>query len=403
MLVVTREAERRIQYWQIEPQPVLRLRDDTSYAEAFRERFFSIIEEYSDQGAAGVTLSGGMDSTSVAAALRSVAPNALLTAFSWVSPELPEADESRAIEAVGRKLRCPVITIAADQLWPLRSDPGILPSPAGPFFNFYSDLWDVTFRRVRAHDLRVLFSGLGGDHLFGGNVFSYPDLLLTGRWGRLVSEIRTHLPHSELNLKQLVRRMVLGPIAEPFLRPFRPLAAPASTWIGNGLKDVLESQSETPHGLLPGRRERLRVLRDSLLPAVAEMMTAHAAQHGIELRHPLLDHRLVELAASLPTSQTFSAGVRKIIMRNAMRGLLPDEVVERSHKVYLNTVAERGLREREQAKVWALMTNMVAAEMGFVDEERLREEYRSYLEGKTRRARFWHTLTLEAWLRRYFT
>jgi len=95
--------------------------------------------------------------------------------------------------------------------------------------------------------------------------------------------------------------------------------------------------------------------------------------------------------------------VRKIILRNAMRGFLPDRVVNRRDKVYPNAIAERGLRERERAKVWALMTNMVAAEMGFVDEARLREEYQRYLDRQTRSALFWYTLTLESWLREYFT
>lgn len=157
-----------------------------------------------------------------------------------------------------------------------------------------------------------------------------------------------------------------------------------------------------PRWMLPGRRERLRILQGPSLPAVARLTTAHAAHHGIDLRHPLIDHRIVEFALSLPTSQTFRAAQRKIIVRNAMRGLLPASVVDRRDKVYPAAIAHRGLRERETAKVWALMTNMRAAEMGFVDEARLREEYQRYLDGKTQSTLFWHTLTLEAWLRLYF-
>jgi asparagine synthase (glutamine-hydrolysing) len=132
------------------------------------------------------------------------------------------------------------------------------------------------------------------------------------------------------------------------------------------------------------------------------MLTAQAARHGIELRHPLLDHRLFEFAASLPTAQTFAAGMRKIILRNAMRGRLPDEVVDRRGKTYPAAIARRGLRERERAKVWSLVTNMRAADLGFVDEQRLRQAYGDYLTGRSDSSLFWHTLTLEAWLRRYF-
>jgi asparagine synthase (glutamine-hydrolysing) len=370
-LVVNKEGIRHQLYWRIEPQPPLRLPDDEAYARALRERLFSIVAEYAPDGPVGVTLSSGLDSTSIAAALTHT--EARPTAFTWTAPELPEADETAGALATARKLGYPVVTIAADQRWPLREEP--CPEPETPLFNYYTGLWEETFRKTRENGTTVLLSGFGGDYLFGGDVFSYPDLLLTGRWRRLGREIREHLPFSSLRLPGLLRRMVLAPIVRSFPRP---------------------------RGLLPGRRARLRLLGDPFIPAVASLITTHAARHGIDFRHPLLDHRLLEFAASLPASQTFAAGRRKIILRNAVRDLLPAEVVERRDKIYPVAIVHRGLRERERARIQALMTDMRAARMGFVDEARLREEYRRYLAGATQSTLFWHSLTLEAWLRRYF-
>jgi asparagine synthetase B (glutamine-hydrolysing) len=170
-----------------------------------------------------------------------------------------------------------------------------------------------------------------------------------------------------------------------FRDTFARALAPSQTWI------------------LPGRAQRFRILRDLSIRPVMEQVNRRARlRHGVELRHPLLDHRLFEFAASLPTTQTFRAGQRKIIMRNAMRGILPDEIVDMWGKIYPTAISERGLREREQAKVWALMTNMRAAELGLVDEQRLRQAYQDYLDRKTDNVLFWYTLTLEDWLRRYF-
>lgn len=389
-------------YWQAEPGPLLELPDDASYARAFLETFLPVMVEYTPRDEVGVTLSGGLDSTTVAAAVREVSPETRITAFSWTAPELPEADESRAAESVCRKLGGRLVTLAADQHWPLRTEPGIRPGPASPLFNFYTDLWDATFRKVREHGGGVLFTGLSGDHLFGGNVFSYPDLLLTGRWWKLAREIRTQRQYSELSFARMVWRTVLAPMSTRVRRP-RPVA-----WLGESLRrseyrgEAFAEATELPGRLLPGRRERLRVLRDPLLSPVASALTEQAARHGVELRHPLLDHRLFEFAAALPTAQTFAAGARKVILRNAMRGRLPDEVIDRQGKTYPAAITHRGLREREQAKVWGLMTDMRAARMGFVDERRLREAYGDYLAGRNESSLFWYTLTLEAWLRRYF-
>ena len=128
-----------------------------------------------------------------------------------------------------------------------------------------------------------------------------------------------------------------------------------------------EEPAPERYRLLPGRFARLQLLRDPHLPLTLGELARRAAQHGIELRQPLVDHRLIEFAASLPTGQTFRAAERKVIVRHAMRGRLPDEVLDRREKIYPTTIARRGLAEREQAKVRSLITNMRAAELGLVD------------------------------------
>ena len=54
--------------------------------------------------------------------------------------------------------------------------------------------------------------------------------------------------------------------------------------------------------------------------------------HGVEARVPLLDHRFIEEVFSYDFGEFMAAGVNKSMMRRAMKGLLPDEVVERKTK-----------------------------------------------------------------------
>jgi asparagine synthase (glutamine-hydrolysing) len=403
MLVVTHDRHETAAYWRPEASQLLELPDDAAYGRAFRELFLPIVAQYADGAEVGVTLSGGLDSTTVAAAVREAAPRTGLTAFTWTAPELPEADESVAAAAVCRQLDCRTITIPADRHWPLRSEPGIRPERVTPFFNFFTDLWDATFSAAREQGVRVLFSGLSGDHLFGGDVFSYPDLLLTGRWRRLAAEVGEQQRHSALSASAILRWMALAPVANAYLPGLeRDRSRPPLPWLGEALRQ--ERPPAPPplsRRLLPGRRERLRLLRDPLLREIAALLTRQAARHGIELRHPLLDHRLFDFAAALPTAQSFAAGKRKMILRHAMRSRLPAAVLDRRDKTYMAAIVRRGLRERERAKVWALTTDMRAVQMGYVDQRRLRDAYTDYLMGRTESTRFWHTLTLEAWLRRY--
>ena len=152
--------------------------------------------------------------------------------------------------------------------------------------------------------------------------------------------------------------------------------------------------------MLPGRRLRLAVLEDRMLPFGGSLASLRAAEQGVEVRRPLIDHRLMEFAASLPLDQCLRAGVPKWILRNAMRGYLPEQILQPQERVLPLALFERGLRERERLKAQELITGMRAAELGLVDERELQLVYGRYQDGSGSTL-FWHTLMLEAWLRRY--
>ena len=67
--------------------------------------------------------------------------------------------------------------------------------------------------------------------------------------------------------------------------------------------------------------------------------------NSVEGREPFLDHRLVELALALPPHLKHRDGVGKWTLRRAMRGILPDELIDRS-KQGIGTPMEEWLRDR---------------------------------------------------------
>jgi asparagine synthase (glutamine-hydrolysing) len=394
-------------YWQVEPQPTLKLGSDEDYAQTLRELLFRLVAEHAPEGQAGITLSSGLDSTSVAVALCHSAPGTSLNALCWSASELPKADESRYSIEVCHFLDIPFTEIRADHLWPMSHPDGIHTPQMMPFYGYYTELLDETFQAARREGSKVVLSGMSGDHLFGGNVFAYPDLLLTGRWLELARQVRYHLPRStmKLSLSQVIRRMILAPIRQAYLPGWRGNAAPPAPWLRPSVTELYQTELNRPPErgwMLPGRLGRFHMLGHPSLPRQVEAINRQAERNGVDFRHPLLDHRLIEFALSLPTDQTFRASQRKIIVRNAMRGLLPSSIIDMWDKIIPGAIFHRGLRERERAKAWRLMTDMRAAEMGFVDELILRSAYQDYLDGKTDNTLFWHTLPLEDWLRRWF-
>ena len=68
-----------------------------------------------------------------------------------------------------------------------------------------------------------------------------------------------------------------------------------------------------------------RYLPMDILVKVDRMSMAHS----LEVRPPLLDHKLVEFAATIPPELMLRGGTRKYIFKRAMRGILPDEIIDR--------------------------------------------------------------------------
>ena len=398
LLVLDERVLRLCSYWEVAARPTLRLASDEEYADVFRGVLEQAVRDALPESAVGVTLSAGLDSTAVACALRDVGGRRRIIAVRWIAPELPEADEDATSGAVARELGLEDLPIRADRHWPLRGASPPLTRRSSPLRLPFQEAWEETFRRAAEAGIAVLYTGSAGDHLFGGNAFSYPDLLLAGRWLRLVGELREHLPQSSLGLTGILRRMLFGPLVRSWL----PRAAATVPWLGEALREVPAPEApRVSRRLPPGRRARLRLLADPLLPQTTQLLARQAAPYGIDLRHPYRDDRVVELAAALPITQTFRAARRKIVVRNAYGRRLPPAVTAGWDKIYPAAIAHRGLRERETERVWALLDRMVAAGRGWVDAPVLREEYRRYLAGETESTFFWYALTLEAWAREH--
>jgi asparagine synthase (glutamine-hydrolysing) len=391
-------------YWRVDPLPTLRLKDDRDYSDALLELLSTIVDQYQRlPGTFGVTLSSGLDSTTVAALLARRGRSSSLIAFCWVAPDVPEADESKGSHQVRDHLGVRSIDISAGHLGPLSRDLETLVRPSEPGAGFYLNLWNTTFSSVRQHGVSTLFSGNSGDNLFGGDTSSYPDLFLTLRWRRLLSELRAHSRSTHRSLGEILRRMLFRPLADAWLHTAPSPSRFAPRWLSQRMLTALpEPVSRSYFPLLPGRISRLLTLEENMLPEISRQLTLLAFQHGIDFRHPLLDHRLFDFSARLPSEQTFIAGLRKVIMRRSMQGLLPAETLAQKVKTIPRAIAHRSFRGQDGERAFYLLRDMRAAELGLVDEERLRDSFIRFRKNGQERPLFFHAMTLEAWLRRYF-
>ena len=358
-LSVGPEDIRQWRHWSPRVEATPRRRSDADHVAEFR----SVLREsvrcrLRADGPSAVLMSGGLDSTSVAAlAAREMAsggPRRRLLAVSWVFDELTSIDERPYMDAVVADAGLATLRFAGDDAWPL-ADPDTWPHrPDAPLEGLYRRLHERAYAATAGAGRRVLLTGEYGDNLYSGGADWLSDLIREGRWlttgrGLVAGLARENRGAPGATLGTAVIRALggrrPGPQADDWLTPEAHALAHR------------DGDESAPTGLTAGRRERWHSLLDSRGSQAVSAETAVSARAGVELRRPYRDRRLVELCLGLPAHLVFRPGWLKWILRQAMTGLLPEAVLRRRHGSSLYPLCRRGLVEREAATANALLSS----------------------------------------------
>jgi asparagine synthase (glutamine-hydrolysing) len=129
---------------------------------------------------------------------------------------------------------------------------------------------------------------------------------------------------------------------------------------------------------------------------------------GIRYVDPWADRELAELALRIPQYVITPAGEPKRLLREAMRGVLPEAARVAAAKRSPQPLYVRGLADRARSVVLSLIDGSRAASLGFIDEMALRRAYERFV-GRPERVSdrewraLWRFIDVEEWLRRYHT
>ncbi|MGH2994339.1 MAG: asparagine synthase (glutamine-hydrolyzing) [Solirubrobacterales bacterium] len=333
----------------------------------------------------GAMLSGGVDSSSVVAAMARLSANPVKT-FS-IGFDVDGFDETASAREVARLFGTEHHQVALD-FGAMEMLPRLVWHYGEPFADS-SALATFALAELTRRHVTVALNGDGGDENFAG----YQRYLrfapsTDGRQPRLApyeeyAARRAHVYFDESARADLYEPEFLDSLgARPWLSVLRDpyLASDA----GNVVERLLDVDVQT-------------YLPDDLL---VKMDIATMA-HSLEARSPLLDPAIMELAASLPIRMKLDGGTTKRILKQAMREWLPEGIVERpkmGFRIPIGDWLRRNLR-RLPADV---LLDPRALDRGLFREERLRAIVSEHLDGSRDHAyRIWTLLQLELWFRTY--
>ncbi|MDQ6663589.1 MAG: asparagine synthase (glutamine-hydrolyzing) [Acidobacteriota bacterium] len=369
-------------YFNIDPRKQIRYRADGEYAEHFLELFKEAIRcRLRSSERVGVSLSGGLDSSSVAAVARQLEPGPGFEAFSLVFPG-QSCNESSFIDEVLQTCQ-----IRGNSCLPCEMLVGFYAAQAARYLDFpdYPNGAMSNALRTSASEkgLRVLLTGLGGDEWLMGSFYHYADLLGRLRIPEFIRKVRSNaeLSGSRFSWRTVLRfglwPLVPGPVQGVFADVLQKNQVP--DWIDpqfarrTDLAARLRAAPAAPKFSTFAQKDLHDVLTSGWRIHALEMEERAASSFGIEQRHPFSDRRILEFALALPEEQRWRGDQTKFVLREAMKGILPAAIRTRQTKAEFSPVFTRTFLSNGGEH---LFDNLALSSLQWINVEKVHAMYR---------------------------
>jgi asparagine synthase (glutamine-hydrolysing) len=357
----------------------------------------------------GAFLSGGIDSSAVVATLASQSSTPVKTfSIGFEEGGFNELDHARDVAArfgtdhYDLVLRPDVVRIVEDLTW-------YLDEPFGDT----SAIPTFMVSKLAAEHVKVVLSGDGGDELFAGydrylvearererDRMPRPLRRAAGAVGAMMPDGargKRFLQHLALDgTKRYLDAQMMFRTAE-MRRLFHPdafeqisrhdaTAAAARCLEYSGHDWLAAAQYCDLNAYLP----------QDILTKVDRMTMAHS----LEARPPLLDHRLVEFAATVPARFRLHNGTTKYLLKQAMRGILPDHIIDRQKQGFAVPLAS-WLRNDLATFARDVLLSQSARQRGLFNTRYVEHLLQLNKRGRNLDLQLWTILSLELWCRRF--
>jgi asparagine synthase (glutamine-hydrolysing) len=278
----------------------------------------------------GFYLSGGLDSSLIAAVINDLLPGDRWHSFS-IGFNQADIDERKYQQLVSEMVSSDHHELVFD--WPdilTRLQTAIYHTEC-PVRESYDTCSLALSELVREHGIKVILTGEGSDEMFGGYV-GY-------RFDAVRQQQEQAAPAPEVFLEQEIRERLWGDANLIYERDFFRYRETRAAVYASELADQLdqfccESSELVDRDKIRGRHPvHKRSYLDFKLRLADHLLSDHgdrvALANAVEARYPFLDIELIELAKTIPVELLLRGSVEKYIVRKVAERYLPDAIVNR--------------------------------------------------------------------------
>lgn len=398
-------------YWQLPTRLTGETRSDAEWTAATRSNLEESVRlRLMADVPLGVFLSGGLDSSAIAAIMRRMVAEPVKTfSVGYAEAQYSELSYARAVAGQLGTDHQEIVISKSDFFGRLPSliwhEDEPIAWPSSVSLHFVSQL--------AAKRVKVVLTGEGSDEVFGG-YGRYRYQLLNERWLRmyrlvpasarrmirekiessslLSGSIRRKLNHTVLGREGTLQSLYLenfyGAFSQKELAGLFHLA-------GDPFANYLKAWSAAPD--LPTLERMLYADKRTYLIELLMKQDQMSMSASIESRVPFLDQEFVEFASQIPARLKISKGSAKHILKQAVHDLLPQSIIHRK-KMGFPTPLRQWLMEPDSAPLYEFLQDEDGLLAGYIDRDRLAAllaRHRGGAEDAT--DRIWNLLNLQLW------
>jgi asparagine synthase (glutamine-hydrolysing) len=395
-------------YWDFDPDKQVRYRTDAEFEEHFRTVFTTAVQRRlrSDRPVLA-ELSGGRDSSAIVCMADEIIAHSeaecpRLDTVSYYDDSEPNWNERPFFTKVEQKRGRAGWHVDVGERRLLSSPQ----TPPAPFVAVPGDSRPVpreVILCVASQGNRALLSGMGGDEVMGGVPDPLPELenlIAKARFGTLAQQLRLWALERKRSWFHLLREALRGFLPPALIGVPRHLR-PAPWLQPNFVRRHLRALTGYPHhtrlfGPPPTFQDAVKTL-DALCRQLG--CIALIPEPRLENRYPYLDRSLLEFAFAVPRGQLIRPKQRRSLMRRALAGIVPDEILNRKTKAFVSRSPLLGI-SRDKSRLVAMAQGMLLSSLGIVEPESFRGTLQKALAGEVIPVvSLLRTIQVEDWLR----
>jgi len=354
----------------------------------------------------GVFLSGGMDSTSIVSIASKVLKQPIMT-FSGITGEKKGIyDESEYIDEV--------VQDSEVKHQYIKPDPTNIFHTVNEMLDFHDEpICTVTWyslylivKNMKNAGVPVVLNGHGGDELLAGYwahyQYNFVDLKDTNI---LQKEIDLWHQNHKRSLSEIeisssrIQKIVSNKIRE--IDTFPNYSAVFKSTFKNEYNLNIEILTPKMNSLLS--QKMYQELFFETVPVSLRAEDRNTMAHSIESRSPFLDHRLIEFSYALNNRYKIQNGLGKWILREAMKGILPEKVRTRKDKAGFIAPADEWFRTINKDQIFDMIKSKEFSDIGIFNVAEVLRIYQEHLDGNKNHQMFlWQLINLYLWFKKFY-